>query len=184
MMSPPRLLTPEEMATLCKGAQEATKNIRMLTAKLRVMKELREGKRVPLFRSTDPTPTPSGRSVVQKGTPMSAWTEIEQIAKAKVVAKECPSFGAAVREVGEERGDLYARYREEMNHEITGRVVTQAALEEEPASLTRLHAIAKDLVRQGHATESEAFAKAVDTAEGRVLRDAYYTHRVETLGHR
>ena len=85
--------------------------------------------------------------------------------------------------VADERRDLYARYREEMDQERTGRVVKQAALEEEPASLTRLHAIAKDLVRQGIATESEAFAKALDTAEGRVLRDAYYAQRRQMLGH-
>ena len=67
-----RLLTPQEMATLCQGAQEATAQIRMLSARLRAEKALREGKALPLSGSTDRTDTPSGRVGVQKGNPMSA----------------------------------------------------------------------------------------------------------------
>ena len=45
---------------------------------------------------------------------MSAWDEIETLARGKVASNECDTFGEAIKKVAfEERPDLYTRYRKE-----------------------------------------------------------------------
>jgi hypothetical protein len=105
----------------------------------------------------------------------SAWNQLEILARGKLERGESPTFEQAIVAVAAERPDLRAQYRTEPRPQpvVKG--------EEVPAkhwSLVQMEALAQEMRRhQPHLTKEQAVCKAMETARGRVLRDAYREHQ-------
>jgi len=100
---------------------------------------------------------------------MTAWTEIETLAKGKVQKGVHSDFGQALDAVCRERPDLYAKYSHEQTFTPPGATVATGG-----AAVERLQGMADELVRKGQATPDTALSTVLATPAGQALRQAYY----------
>jgi hypothetical protein len=113
---------------------------------------------------------PQGETT-SKGTRMSAYDEIKQIARGKLERGECPTLEQAIAQVAHERPDLRQRYDAEPKPRS---VVKAEVLPAKPWSLVQLEDMAAALVAKGVVpTKEQGMVQAMKTSQGRELAAAY-----------
>ena len=100
---------------------------------------------------------------------MSAYEQIETLAKGKIQKGVHSDFGQALQAVCRERPDLYAKYSHEQTFIPQGATVATGG-----AAVERLQGMADELVRKGQATPDTALSTVLATPAGQALRQAYY----------
>jgi hypothetical protein len=121
---------------------------------------------------------PKEAADTSKGARMTAYDEMQRLAKNKLERKECPTMEQAIVQVAAERPDLRAQYRREP------RPMPVVKGEEAPAkhwSLVQMEALAQEMRRhQPRLTKEAAIVRVMkETARGRELAAAYREHQRE-----
>ncbi|MGE0278720.1 MAG: hypothetical protein AB7R40_25255 [Nitrospiraceae bacterium] len=161
-------LTAQEQATLPTEIAKAVNALRKITHDVRAGKATQARQPVVLL---------------QKGSPaMSAWTEIQHLAKARVAQGQSRTLEQGIVAVVQDDPSLAARYRQEKalaSPASVGKASAPALMD--PPALKALRDIAQRLRAENpKLTPEQAMARAAETPEGRQYREEYRAARRQT----